>query len=63
MSTFHFQIFFKPSWAEISVTSSVLPRPDFRRLLWFQSVRSEIWAHRRSVRTACPCARTYPETH
>ncbi|PON37670.1 hypothetical protein PanWU01x14_318280 [Parasponia andersonii] len=28
--------------------------PDFRRLLWLESVRGEIWTNRRSVRTACP---------
>ncbi|PON61247.1 hypothetical protein PanWU01x14_146240 [Parasponia andersonii] len=49
---------FLPSRAEISVISSMLLWPDFRRLLLLQSVRSEIWANRRSVRTACPCAHT-----
>ncbi|PON70604.1 hypothetical protein PanWU01x14_079780, partial [Parasponia andersonii] len=45
------QDLFQRSQAEISVISSVLPWPDFRRLLRLQFVRSKIWANRRSVRT------------
>ncbi|PON74069.1 hypothetical protein PanWU01x14_052790 [Parasponia andersonii] len=56
------QDLFQPSRAEISVISSVLPWPDFCRLLRLQSVRSKIWTNRRSVRTACPWNTHLPRT-